>query len=68
MLTEPHGLNFITSCEEEGFHSHPKEPPLYEVSQLKGEGGFPVILKINLQGARWGGGGHMQLREQKLLG
>ena len=33
MLTEPHGLNFITSCEQEGFHTHPKEPPLYEVSE-----------------------------------
>lgn len=32
MLTEPHGLNYITHCEEEGFHTHPKEPPLYEVS------------------------------------
>jgi len=32
MLTEPHGLNYITHCEEEGFHVHPKEPPLYEVS------------------------------------
>ena len=32
MLTEPHGLNYITSCEQEGFHTHPKEPPLYEVS------------------------------------
>ena len=31
MLTEPHGLNYITHCEEEGFHVHPKEPPLYEV-------------------------------------
>lgn len=33
MLTEPHGLNYITHCEEEGFHVHPKEPPLYEVSR-----------------------------------
>ncbi len=33
MLTEPHGLNYITHCEEEGFHVHPKEPPLYEVRQ-----------------------------------
>ena len=31
MLTEPYGLDYITHCEEEGFHTHPKEPPLYEV-------------------------------------
>ena len=31
MLTEPYGLDYITHCEEEGFHSHPKDPPLYEV-------------------------------------
>ncbi len=31
MLTEPHGLDYITHCEKPGFHSHPKEPPLYEV-------------------------------------
>jgi len=30
MLTEPHGLNYITNCEQQGFHTHPKEPPLYE--------------------------------------
>jgi STAM-binding protein len=30
MLTEPYGLDYITHCEEEGFHTHPKEPPLYE--------------------------------------
>lgn len=34
MLTEPYGLDYITHCEEEGFHTHPKEPPLYEVTLL----------------------------------
>ena len=34
MLTEPYGLDYITHCEEEGFHSHPKTPPLYEVPRL----------------------------------
>ena len=33
MLTEPYGLDYITHCEEEGFHTHPKEPPLYEVEK-----------------------------------
>jgi proteasome lid subunit RPN8/RPN11 len=33
MLTEPYGLDYITHCEEEGFHTHPKEPPLYEVRE-----------------------------------
>ena len=56
MLTEPHGLNFITSCEEEGFHSHPKEPPLYEVSQLKGGGGIPCNIEDKFAGGKVGWG------------
>uniref|UniRef100_A0A1X7TST2 MPN domain-containing protein n=1 Tax=Amphimedon queenslandica TaxID=400682 RepID=A0A1X7TST2_AMPQE len=29
-LTQPHGLNYIGRCSGKGFHTHPKEPPLYE--------------------------------------
>eukprot|EP00058_Branchiostoma_floridae_P024834 XP_002610324.1 hypothetical protein BRAFLDRAFT_123719 [Branchiostoma floridae] len=30
MLTPNHGLNFVASCRQKGFHPHPKEPPLFE--------------------------------------
>lgn len=33
-LTPNHGLNFIASCSQSGFHPHPKEPPLFEDSPL----------------------------------
>lgn len=47
MLTEPYGLDYITHCEEEGFHTHPKEPPLYEVTLL-----FQLINTEELQTLR----------------
>merc|ERR1719219_983400 len=28
-LTPDHGLNFIANCREQGFHPHPKDPPLF---------------------------------------
>merc|ERR1711935_231176 len=28
-LTPDHGLDFIANCRENGFHPHPKEPPLF---------------------------------------
>lgn len=31
-MTQPHGLNYISKCSGKGFHTHPKEPPLYEVN------------------------------------
>ena len=31
-LTRDHELTFIDSCEQRGFHPHPKEPPIYEVN------------------------------------
>ena len=30
-LTQPHGLSYISKCSGKGFHTHPKEPPIYEV-------------------------------------
>ncbi|GLV45292.1 uncharacterized protein CBL_05392 [Carabus blaptoides fortunei] len=30
MLTPEHGLGFIASCRESGFHPHPKDPPLFK--------------------------------------
>lgn len=44
MLTEPHGLNYITHCEQEGFHVHPKNPPLYEVGLSVSQCVFPPWL------------------------
>lgn len=29
-LTQDHGIKFIGSCKQSGFHLHPKEPPLYQ--------------------------------------
>ena len=31
-LTSEYGLKFIAACKQQGFHPHPKEPPIYEVS------------------------------------
>lgn len=31
-LTPEYGLQFILNCKMQGFHPHPKEPPLYEES------------------------------------
>ena len=31
-LTQEYGLQFILNCKKPGFHPHPKEPPLYQVS------------------------------------
>ncbi|CAB3984273.1 STAM-binding -like A [Paramuricea clavata] len=31
-LTEEHGLKFIAACKLQGFHPHPKEPPIYKDS------------------------------------
>ncbi|XP_028414859.1 STAM-binding protein-like A [Dendronephthya gigantea] len=31
-LTREYGLKFIRACKQEGFHPHPKEPPIYEES------------------------------------
>lgn len=48
MLTEPHGLNYITSCEQEGFHTHPKEPPLYEVSSFDNDIMYNILCTSTL--------------------
>ncbi|XP_047472052.1 STAM-binding protein-like isoform X2 [Penaeus chinensis] len=32
-LTPNHGLSFIASCQENGFHPHPKEPPLFQTAE-----------------------------------
>lgn len=31
-LTQEYGLQFILNCRKQGFHPHPKEPPLYQES------------------------------------
>ena len=33
-LTPNYGLNFVTRCNQTGFHPHPKEPPLFEETPL----------------------------------
>ena len=58
MLTEPHGLNYITSCEQEGFHTHPKEPPLYEVSQGYNLSYIALQPMVKVR-ADWNGGLHV---------
>ncbi len=37
-LTPDHGLNFVSSCRQTGFHPHPKEPPLFEVNTMFNNG------------------------------
>lgn len=32
-LTPNHGLSFIANCQENGFHPHPKEPPLFQTAE-----------------------------------
>ena len=31
-LTPEYGLDYVTKCTKEGFHPHPKEPPLFQVN------------------------------------
>lgn len=32
-LTPHHGLQFVSKCNQRGFHDHPKHPPLFESSE-----------------------------------
>ena len=32
MLTPSYGLDYIANCQKTGFHPHPQQPPLFEVS------------------------------------
>ena len=44
-LTPDHGLNFIANCREQGFHPHPKDPPLFaELDHVTVDENSDVIL------------------------
>ena len=45
-LTRDHGMQEIGSCRLEGFHPHPKEPPLFEEGQhVQLDGGAATVVK-----------------------
>ena len=52
-LTE-HGMRFLTACHQQGFHTHPSEPPLYKVNLT-----FNITSSIHI--LYMGGNGIMSL-------